>query len=70
MKTTPSQEESTEVKLEDFSTVINAVLKTACPEDVLAKAYINAKKEYNLYVNVGDKKGNLYANGTGKWIHK
>ena len=46
MKTTPSQEECTEVKLEDFSTVITAALKTAYPKDVLAKAYINAKKEY------------------------
>ena len=70
MKTTPSQEESTEVKLEDFSTVITAALETAYPEDVLAKAYINAKKEYKWDVTIGDKKGNLYANGTGKWIGK
>ena len=70
MKTTPSQEECTEVKLEDLSTVITAALKTAYPKDVLAKAYINAKKEYKWDVTIEDKKGNLYANGTGKWIGK
>ena len=68
MKTTSLQEEYTKVKLEDFLTFINAALKTAYPKDVLAKAYIKAKKEYKGDVTIGDKKGNLYANGTGKWI--
>ena len=68
MKNTSLQEEYTKVKLEDATSVITAALKTAYPEDVLAKAYINAKKEYKWDVTIGDKKGNLYANGTGKWI--
>ena len=68
MKNTSLQEEYTKVKLEDFSTFINAALKIACLECVLAKAHINAKKEYKWDVTTGDKKGNLYANGTGKWI--
>jgi hypothetical protein len=70
VKITSLQEEYTEVKLEEVPAAITAALKTAYPDAVLDKAYINAKKEYKLDVTVGDKKGNLYADETGKWIQK
>lgn len=70
VKTTSLQEEYTEVKLEEVPEAITAALKTVYPDAILDKAYINAKKEYKLDVTVKDKKGNLYADETGKWIQK
>jgi hypothetical protein len=64
------QEEYTEVKVEEVPAAITDALKTAYPNAILDKAYINAKKEYKLDVTVGDKKGNLYADESGKWIQK
>ena len=31
---------------------------------------VNANKEYKLDVTVAEKKGNLFADGNGKWIQK
>lgn len=70
VKTTSIQEEYTEVKLEEVPEAIKAALKTAYPDAVLDKAYINAAKEYKLDVTIGDKKGNLFADANGKWIKK
>ncbi len=70
VKTTSLQEEYTEVKLEEVPEAIKAALKTAYPDAVLDKAYINAAKEYKLDVTIGDKKGNLFADANGKWIKK
>jgi len=70
VKTTSLQEEYKEVKLEEVPEAITAALKTAYPDAILDKAYINEKKEYKLDVTVGEKKGNLYADETGKWIQK
>jgi hypothetical protein len=70
VKTTSIQEEYSEVKLEEVPESIKAALKTAYPDAVLDKAYINAAKEYKLDVTIGDKKGNLFADANGKWIKK
>ncbi|MGZ9734544.1 hypothetical protein [Flavobacterium sp. GNP002] len=70
VKTTSIQEEYSEVKLEEVPEAIKAALKTAYPDAVLDKAYINAAKEYKLDVTIGDKKGNLFADANGKWIKK
>ena len=69
-KITLLQEEYTEVKLEEVPAAIITALKTAYPDAVLDKAYINVKKEYKLDVTAGEKKGNLYADANGKWIQK
>ena len=64
------QEEYIEVKLEEVPEAIKAALKTAYPDAILDKAYINANKEYKLDITVGDKKGNVFADANGKWIKK
>jgi len=69
-KTVMFQEEYTEVKLEEVPVAITEALKVAYPSAILDKAYINAKKEYKLDITLGDKKGNLFADETGKWIQK
>ncbi|TDD78418.1 hypothetical protein [Flavobacterium caseinilyticum] len=69
-KTVTIQEEYTEVKLEEVPVAITEALKAAYPSAILDKAYINAQKEYKLDITVGDKKGNLFADETGKWIQK
>ena len=66
VKTTSIQEEYSEVKLEEVPEAIKAALKTAYPDAVLDKAYINAAKEYKLDVTIGDKKGNLIADANAK----
>jgi hypothetical protein len=70
VKTTTTQEEYTEVKLEEVPVAIMDALKGSYPNAILDKAYINAKKEYKLDVTIGDKKGNLFADESGKWIQK
>jgi hypothetical protein len=60
----------TEVKTEEVPAAVTEALKKAFPDAVLNKASVNAKKEYQLEVKVGDKEGALYADETGKWIEK
>ncbi|GGA70244.1 hypothetical protein GCM10008015_08800 [Flavobacterium palustre] len=60
----------TEIKLEEVPAAVTEALKKAYPDAVLNKAAVNAKKEYQLVVKVGDKEGALYADETGKWIQK
>lgn len=64
------QEEYMEVKIEEVPEAITKALKIAYPEAVLDKAYTNANKEYKLDITVGDKKGSLFADATGKWIQQ
>lgn len=70
VETASIQEEYLEVKNEEVPEAITKALQTAYPDAVLDKAYTNAKKEYKLDITVGDKKGNLFADATGKWIQK
>ena len=70
VKTTTTQEEYTEVKLEEVPAAIMEALKGTYPKTVLDKAYINAAKEYKLEVTMDGKKGNLFADENGKWIKK
>jgi len=60
----------TEIKTEEVPAAVTEALKKAFPDAVLNKASVNAKKEYQLEVKVGDKEGALYADETGKWIEK
>lgn len=64
------QDEYTEIKLEEVPEAIKTSLKASFPTAVLLKAYVNVKKEYQLDVIAGDKKGSLWADETGKWITK
>lgn len=69
-ETVSIQEQYIEVKNEEVPEAVTKALKTAYPDAILDKAYTNANKEYKLDVTVGDKKGNLFADATGKWIQK
>ena len=64
------QEEYTEIKVEELPTAVTDALKTAYPDAVINKAFINANKEYRLDIKTGDQEGSLYADETGKWIQK
>ena len=55
VKTTSIQEEYSEVKLEEVPEAIKAALKTAYPDAVLDKAYINAAKEYKGTLEVSQE---------------
>ena len=70
VKTISTQDEYTEIKLEELPTAVTDALKKAYPDAVLSKAYKNAKSEYKLDVTVGEKVGSLFANADGTWIQK
>ena len=70
IKTITTQEEYTEIKLDEVPVAVKDALKKAYPDGVLNKAFKNAKSEYKLEVSVGDKVGALYANADGTWIKK
>ncbi len=67
---TPTSDAYTEIKTEELPAAVAEALKKAYPEAVLNKASVNAKKEYQLEIKVGDKEGALYADESGNWIAK
>ncbi len=67
---TTTQEEYTEVKLEEVPAAISAAIKTSFPDATIDKAFINANKEYKLEVTSGGKKGNLFTDANGKLVNK
>jgi hypothetical protein len=67
-KTNLIQEEFTEVKV--VPDAVKTALKTAYPDAVLDKAYINAKKEYKLEISMDDQKSTVYTDANGTWIQK
>jgi len=66
----PASDAFTEIKTEEVPAAVAEALKKAYPEAILNKASVNAKKEYQLEVKVGDKEGALYADESGNWIAK
>ncbi len=67
---TTTQEEYTELKLEEVPAAISAAIKKMFPDATLDKAFINANKEYKLEVTSGGKKGNLFTDANGKLVNK
>jgi hypothetical protein len=65
-----TQEEYTEVKLEEVPTAITEAIKKSFPDATIDKAFINANKEYKLEVTSGGKKGNLFTDANGKLVNK
>lgn len=63
-------DEFTEIKIEELPTAVTDALKTAYPDAVIDKAYVNENKEYKLDITMGDKQGSVFADETGKWIQK
>jgi hypothetical protein len=63
-------DEYTEIKVEELPAAVTDALKTAYPDAVISKAYVNENKEYRLDVKTGDQEGSLFADANGKWIQK
>ncbi|MBE0390991.1 hypothetical protein [Flavobacterium sp. PL002] len=63
-------DEFTEIKIEEVPTAVTDALKTAYPDAVISKAYVNENKEYQLDIKLGDKQGSVFADENGKWIQK
>jgi len=55
-----------EIKLEEVPSSVILALKTAKPDAVIEKAYINEKKEYKLDIKTGDVASTVYTDAAGK----
>lgn len=64
------EEKYTEIKAEEIPETLQAALKTAYPEAVVEKAFVNEKKEFKLEIKNGDQKATVYADANGNWIKK
>jgi hypothetical protein len=64
------EEKFTEIKSEEVPEPIKIAFKTAYPEAVIEKAFVNEKKEFKLEIKNGDQKATVYADADGNWIKK
>ncbi|MFV8341361.1 hypothetical protein [Flavobacterium sp. XS2P39] len=64
------EEKFTEIKAEEVPEALQIALKTAYPEAVIEKAFINEKKEFKLEIKNGDQKATVYADANGNLIKK
>jgi hypothetical protein len=64
------EEKYTEIKLEEVPSSVILAIKTAKPEAVVEKAYINEKKEFKLDIKVGDQKSTVYTDAAGNLTKK
>jgi hypothetical protein len=64
------EEKYTEIKLEEVPSSVILAVKTAQPEAIIEKAYVNEKKEYKLEIKVGDLKSTVYSDATGNLTKK
>ncbi|CAM2842433.1 hypothetical protein [Flavobacterium frigoris] len=63
-------DEYTEIKIEELPVTVTDALKTAYPDAVISKAFVNEKKEYRIDIKTGDQEGSLFADANGKWIQQ
>lgn len=70
VKTITVAEEFVEVKIEEVPSAVTDALKTAYPDAIVNKAYVNENKEYKLDITLGDKQGAVFADENGNWIQK
>jgi uncharacterized membrane protein len=63
--TQTAEEKFTEIKLEDVPSSVILAEKTAQPEAVIEKAYINDKKEYKLDIKIDNQKATVYTDASG-----
>lgn len=59
------EEKYTEIKLEEVPSSVILAVKTAQPEAIIEKAFINEKKEFKLEIKVGDQKSTVYTDAAG-----
>ena len=67
---TAVSETYTEIKLEEVPSSVILALKTAKPDAVIEKAYINEKKEYKLDIKIGSISSTVYTDAAGTLIKK
>src|SRR6187402_690126 len=63
--TQTADEKFKEIKLEDVPSAVILAEKTAQPDAVIEKAYINDKKEYKLDIKVDNQKATVYTDAAG-----
>jgi hypothetical protein len=63
--TQTAEEKYTEIKLEDVPSSVILAEKTAQPEAVIEKVYINDKKEYKLDIKIDNQKATVYTDASG-----
>ena len=68
--TQATEEKYKEIKLEDVPSSVILAEKTAQPEAVIEKAYINDKKEYKLDIKVDNQKATVYTDAAGNLKNK
>jgi uncharacterized protein YdeI (BOF family) len=64
------EEKYTEIKLDEVPSSVILALKTAKPEAVIEKAYINEKKEYKLDIKIGSISSSVYTDAAGTIVKK
>jgi hypothetical protein len=64
------EEKYTEIKLEEVPSSVILAVKTAQPEAIIEKAFINEKKEFKLEIKVGDQKSTIYTDAAGNLTKK
>ncbi|WP_461533369.1 hypothetical protein [Sinomicrobium sp.] len=65
-----SQEEFTEIAVDQVPEAITTALEKDFKGAVINKAYVNEAKEYKLEITMGEQTGVLYAKENGEWIQK
>jgi len=65
-----TEEKFKEIKVEDVPSSVILAEKTAQPEAVIEKAYINDKKEYKLDIKVDNQKATVYTDAAGNLKNK
>ena len=68
--TQATEEKFKEIKLEDVPSAVILAEKTAQPNAVIEKAYINDKKEYKLDIKVDNQKATVYTDAAGNLKNK
>ncbi|EIA09237.1 hypothetical protein [Flavobacterium frigoris] len=63
-------DEYTEIKIEELPVAVTDALRTAYPDAVISKAFVNENKEYRIDIKTGDQEGSLFADAKGKWIQQ
>ena len=72
-KTTTTQtieDKYSEIKLEEIPSSVILALKTAKPEAIVEKAYINDKKEYKLDIKIGSISTSVFTDSEGTLVKK
>jgi hypothetical protein len=68
VKTVRIADEFKEIDVTEVPVAVSDALKTAYPDAVITKAFMNESKQYRIDIKTADQEGSLFADETGKWI--